>query len=79
MLMDSKSLFDIISKRISTNEKRIMLDIYAARQVYKALEISNFELVRSSRSLADRLTKPKVQAALYIPLITAYHEPKVEQ
>ena len=77
--MDSKSLVDIISKRSSTNEKRIMLDIYAARQVYKALEISNFGFVRSSRILADRLTKPKVQAALYLLLITAFHEPKGEQ
>ena len=38
---DSKILFDIISKGSRTNEKRIMLDIYAARKAYKELEISN--------------------------------------
>ena len=79
MLTDSKSLFDIISKRCRTNEKRIMLDVYASRQAYKALGTSNIGFVRSSHNLADGLTKPKVQAALYKLLTTAYHEPKVEQ
>ena len=79
MLTDSRSLFNIISKGNRTNEKRIMLDIYAARKAYKALEISNIGFVRSSHSLANGLTKPKVQAALYELLKTAHHEPKVEK
>ena len=41
LLTDSKSLFDIISKGSRTNEKRMMLDVYAARQAYKEQEISN--------------------------------------
>ena len=72
-------MFDIISKGSLTSEKRIFLDIYAARQVYEAQEISNIVLVRSSHNLADGLTKPKVQAALDQLLTTAYHKPKVEQ
>ena len=36
ILTDSKSLSDIISKKSRTYEKRIMLNIYAARQAYKA-------------------------------------------
>ena len=65
ILTDSKSVFENISKGSRTSEKRIMLDIYAARQAYKTLEISNKDFVRSSHSLADGLTKYKVQAALY--------------
>ena len=61
------------------SQKRIMLDIYAARQAYKVQEISCISFVRSSHNLADGLTKPKVQAALYQLVPTAYHKPNVEQ
>ena len=40
-LTDSKSLFEIISKGRRMSEKRIMLDIHAARQACKLHEISN--------------------------------------
>ena len=56
----SKRLFDIISKRSQASEKRIMLDMYATRQAYKAQEISNIGFFRSPQNLADGLTKPKV-------------------
>ena len=77
--MDSKSLFEIISKETRTSEKRIMHDIYAARQAYKEQEISNTDFVRSSYNLADGLSKPMLQAALCQLLTTAYHDSKVEQ
>ena len=35
LLTDSKSLFHIISKGSRTNEKRLILDVYAARKGYK--------------------------------------------
>ena len=35
LVTDSKSLFDIISKDSRTNEKRQILDVYAARQAFK--------------------------------------------
>ena len=56
-----------------------MVDIHAARQAYKAQEIRNRGFVTSSRNLADGPTKPKVQAALHMPLKTIYHTRKVEQ
>ena len=55
-----------------------MLDICAARQAYKALEINDIGLVRSSYNTADRVTKLKIQAKLYKLLVTAYHKPKAE-
>ena len=58
MLVDSKSFFDILSKGSRTNEKRIMLYIYSARQAYKAREIKNTGFVRGSCNLADGFTKP---------------------
>ena len=51
-----------------------MLDMYDARQEYKAKEISNMCYVRSPRNLASRILKPEFQAQLYTLLTTAYHE-----
>ena len=79
ILTDSRSVFDIISKGSLTSEKRIIVDIHAAREAYKAQEISNIGFARSSHKLADGLAKPKVQAALYQLLTTSYHKPKVKQ
>ena len=79
LFTDSKSLFDIISKGSRTSEKRIMLDVHAAREGYKAKLISNIGFVRSSHNLADSLTKPNAQASLLSLLQSASHEPVVEQ
>ena len=56
-----------------------MLDIYAAREAYKALEINKIGFVKSSYYLADSLTKPKVQTALNKLLLNASHESEVYQ
>ena len=65
MRADYKIFFDIVSDSSRANEKRTMLDIYAARQAYKDLKISSIRFVRGSHSLAVVLTHPKVQAELY--------------
>ncbi len=62
LLTDSKSLFDVIWKGIPTSEKRMMLDIAAAREGYRRGDISNIHFVRSSKNLADGLTKPMNEA-----------------
>ena len=64
LLTDSKSLFDVISKGSRTSEKRIMLDIAAAREGFRDKLISDIEFVRSNANIADGLTKPMSQAAL---------------
>lgn len=79
LLTDSKSLFDIISKGSRTSEKRIMLDIHAARQAYKSREISIIGSVRSSDNMADVLTKGKIQKALLELIWTGKHSVNVEQ
>ena len=78
-MTDSKSLFDIISKGSRTSEKRVTLDIHTARQAYQSREISNIGFVRSSDNLADGLTKPKMQKAIFHLLQTASHTPVREQ
>ena len=79
LLMDSKFLFDIISKGSRTSEKRIMLDIHSALEAYQTQEISNIGFVRSCDNLADGLTKKKMQKALFNLLQTGIFEVKCEQ
>ncbi len=63
LLTDSKSLFDVISKGSRTSEKRMMLDIAAARERYRRRDIFNIGFVRSSKNLVYGLTKPMNQAS----------------
>lgn len=64
LFTDNKSLLDSISKGFRTSEKRLMLDITAARQGYRSGAISDIVLVTSAFNLADGLTKPMSQTAL---------------
>jgi len=64
LLTDSLCLFDIISKGSRTTEKRTMIDIAAAREMYKSREVSDIGHVKSEENLADGLTKKMSQAAL---------------
>ena len=70
ILTDSKSLLDIMSKGSRTSKKLILLNIYKARQAYKAQGITNIVFIRNSHNLADGLSKPKAQAELYQLLTT---------
>ena len=64
LLTDSTSLFDVISKGSGTSEKRMMLDIAAARKGFRSKAISDIGFVRSNKNVADGLTKPMSQAVL---------------
>lgn len=79
LMANSKSLFDITSEGSRTNEKRIMIDIYNARQAYQAHEISNIGFALSENNIAEGLTKPKMQAAFLTLLHTGKHKVKCEQ
>ena len=79
LLTDSKGLFDIVSKGSKTSEKRLMLDIAAAREGFRDRIISDIGFVRSKANLADGLTKPMQQAALQTVLATGQLHISVEQ
>ena len=76
---DSKSLFDVISKGSRTAEKRLMLDIAAAREGFLKHEISDIGFVRTKFNLADGLTKRMQQSALRKVLSEGRIHPKVDQ
>jgi len=79
LLTDSKALFDIISKGSRTSEKRMMLDIAAAREGFRDRVISDIGFVRSSENLADGLTKPMHQAAIQSVLKSGKLLPRAAQ
>ena len=78
-MTDSKCLFDIISKGSRTSEKRLMLDVAAARKGFEMKDISNIGLVPSASNIADGLTKPMQQASLRHLLETNSHTPSPTQ
>lgn len=79
MLTDSKQLFDVITRASHTTEKRLMIDIAAAREAYNRKEISNVGLVKSANNLADGLTKPGFCMSLDDVLRTSVDRHPVEQ
>ena len=64
MFTDSESLFKVIVKSTTTTEKRLMIDIKAAREEYDASEISDVGWVSSDDNPADGFTKEKRCALL---------------
>ena len=57
MYTDSKSLFDTITRRSQTQEKRLLIDLATVRDAYRSKEISNVAWIRSEYNLADPMTK----------------------
>jgi hypothetical protein len=57
MLTDSKQLFDCMSHSSRAKERRIMIDVAAAKQAFERNEISDLGHVRGSDTLADCFTK----------------------
>ncbi len=78
LFTDSKCLFDVISEGSRTPEKRMMLDIAAAREGFKSKAICNIGFVRNSNNIADGLTKPMNQSVLQRLLTTATPEVRAE-
>jgi len=56
-LTDSKQLFDVLTRGSHPTEKRLMVDVAAARQAYARHDVSNVGLIASADNLADPLTK----------------------
>ena len=51
LLTDSKAMLDVISKGFKTSEKRLMLDIAAARDGFRDKSISDIGFVLSKQNL----------------------------
>lgn len=57
MLMDSEALFRILTRSRYTTERRLEIDIAAAREAYGSRKISNIAWIHSQDNYADDLTK----------------------
>lgn len=79
LFTDSKQLFDVVTKASHPTEKRLMVDVAAARQTYNRYDISNVGLIASDDNLADPLTKERGCPALETMLRTGTdHTPVVQ-
>jgi len=79
ILTDSKQLFDVVTRGSHPTEKRLLIDVAAAREAYNRREISNVGLVMSDNNIADSLTKVKPSGALEPLLATGVDRTPVEQ
>ena len=79
VLTDSKQVFDTITKASKTTERRLLIDIAAARQAYNRQEISNIGLVASEDMVADGLTKTNAGASLINVLRSGHNALNVKQ
>ena len=79
LFMDSKSYFEVISKGSRTSEKRMMIDIATARKVFRDEVISDIGFIKSSKNLADGLTKSMRQASLREVITTGVLNVRPEQ
>ena len=79
ILSDSKQLFDVVTRGSHPTEKRLLIDVAAAREACNRREISNVGLVTSDNNIADSLTKVKPSGALELLLATGVDRTPVEQ
>jgi hypothetical protein len=71
-LTDSKSLFDTITKSSSTLEKRLMIEVAAARESYTKEELSDTGLIRGELNSAHAFTKDRHAARKMLETILTY-------
>jgi hypothetical protein len=64
MFTDSKALFNVLIRNKVTMERRLKVDVAAARQAYHSMIISNIGLIKSCYNPADGLTKVGFNSAL---------------
>ena len=79
MYTDSKSLFDTITKRSQTSEKRFLIDLATVREAYRRKQIDNVAWVRSEYNIADSMTKEKRSECLHYVLEKGILNHPVEQ
>lgn len=63
-LTDSKQLFDVVTKASYPSEKRLMVDVAAAREAYNRQDLSNVYLIASNDNISDAFTKRDGSPAL---------------
>jgi hypothetical protein len=64
LCVDSKSLYDCLTKLGTTQEKRLMIDIMCLRQAYERREITEILWIQGEKNPADGMTKEKPCDAL---------------
>ena len=79
IITDSEILFNILTRRRLTTERRMMVDLLATRNAYANQEISNILLIPSEFNPADALTKLKHNNSLRRLIETAVIDHPISQ
>lgn len=79
MFNDSESLFKTILKSTTTTEKRLIIDVEAARESYARKDISEVGWIRSEENPGDGLTKKGTCEMLETFLDTGRRDAPIQQ
>jgi hypothetical protein len=79
VLTDSKPLFDVLTNSKYTTEKRLMIELSAAREGFNRHEITNICLIKSEDNIADSMTKLSSNNSLHRLLTLHMIDPKILQ
>jgi hypothetical protein len=79
ILIDSLYLFDVLTKASTTSEKRLMIDLTAAKEAYKRREIDTIGFIRTKYYPADVFTKVTKCKILNEILLTSFLNHPVER
>lgn len=72
ILTDSASLYHVMTRATLTTERRLIIDLMAARESYARGEISDIGLIRSQYNPADELTKD-TDCSRLLAIMTSHH------
>ena len=79
ILTDTETLFNVMIKNANTTEKRLMIDIKAAREAYNEGIIEDIVWIRRQFNLAHAMTKAQINQDLVKALNTRKIKYEVEQ
>jgi hypothetical protein len=79
MLTDAESLFNTLTRERYTVEKRLLVDIAAARQAHRDGDIANIGLIASAHNPADGLTKVGPNMALWKLMTNVWFDHPIEK
>jgi hypothetical protein len=69
--LDSKTVFDTVTRMSPTLENRLLINVYAVQEAHQRGELRSIYWIPSAENLSDPLTKSPVQPKRFTPRLSA--------
>lgn len=77
MLTDSETSFNVIIRNVPTTEKRLMINIKAAREAYNEGIVENIIWIRRNYNLSDALADAMTKSGISTEFLDAIRKVKI--